>query len=259
MKKYLNYFFFKINKVISIGSRPLAGRNFSGTICCHHKSGGNKKKLILCDFFRRINNYGYILRLIKNKNYTGLIGSIIYENGLFSYILLAETLVVGSKIYSGSFYSLESNKVGMSIPLKNIKLFTIINNLELFPFSKGILIRSAGCSGLIIKKEFSKVFIKLKSCWNIIISKYCLATIGLVSNSKHKFINLGKAGVSRNLGIRPTVRGVAMNPHDHPHGGGEGKKSPPAGQLSPWAWLTKGTPSLKKKWQRKKKKLYKNL
>ena len=228
MKKYLNYFFFKINKSISIGSRPLSGRNFLGTICVHHKSGGSKKRLYFIDFFRRINNYGYIIKIIKNNNFTALIGGIIYENGLFSYILLTETLIIGSKIYSGHILNLESNNIGMSIPIKYIKLFTIINNLKLFPFSKGILIRSAGCSGLIIKKEYNKVYIKLKSCWNIILSKYCLATIGLVSNSKHKFVNLCKAGVSRNLGIRPTVRGVAMNPHDHPHGGGEGKKSPPA-------------------------------
>jgi ribosomal protein L2 len=103
MKKYLNYYIFKINKIISIGSRPLSGRNFLGTICCHHKSGGNKKKLILCDFFRRINNYGYILKIIKNNYYTSFIGGILYENGLFSYILLSETLLIGSKVYSGSF------------------------------------------------------------------------------------------------------------------------------------------------------------
>lgn len=257
MKRYLNYILIKINKSLSIGSRPLSGRNFLGTICVHHKSGGSKKRLYSIDFYRRINNYGYIIKIIKNNKFTGLIGGIIYENGLFAYILLTETLMRGSKIYSGSFNNI--NNIGMSIPLKYIKLFTIINNLELFPFSKGILIRSAGCSGLVIKKEFNKVYIKLKSCWNLILSKYCLATIGLVSNPKHKFNNLLKAGVSRNLGIRPTVRGVAMNPHDHPHGGGEGKKSPPAGQVSPWAWLTKGTPSLKKKWQKKKKKLYKTL
>jgi large subunit ribosomal protein L2 len=103
------------------------------------------------------------------------------------------------------------------------------------------------------------VSLKLKSGWNIFISKNCLSNYGCVSNMKHKFKNLNKAGKSWSLGRRPKVRGVAMNPCDHPHGGGEGKKSPPRAQRSPWGWLTKGTPSLKKKYQIKKKKLYKNI
>ena len=259
MKIYTNYYFIKLNKTLTIGSRPLSGRNFLGTICCHHKSGGNKYKLIFIDFYKRINNYGFILNIIKNRNYTAYISGIIYENGLYTFILLTENLNLGNKIYIGSFYNIETNQLGLNICIKFIKLFSLIHNIELFPFSKSILIRAAGGSGLIIKKEYNKAIIKLKSGWNLIISKYCIAAIGLMSNSKHKFKNLIKAGNSRKMGIRPTVRGVAMNPHDHPHGGGEGKKSPPAGQLSPWAWLTKGTPSLKKKWQIKKKKLYKYI
>jgi ribosomal protein L2 len=99
----------------------------------------------------------------------------------------------------------------------------------------------------------------LKSGWNVKLSVYNLAVLGNVSNSKHKFNIIGKAGVNRLLGKRPEVRGVAMNPCDHPHGGGEGKKSPPSAQRSPWGWLTKGTSSLKKKYQIKKKKLYKSI
>ena len=257
--KYIKYYLNKLNKLLTIGYRPASGRNYAGIICCHHKSGGVKKRMILIDFYKRINNFGYILNIIKNTKYTGYISGVIYENGLFSYILLTENIYIGNKIYTGSFYNKETNQIGLNISLKFIKLFTIIHNIELFPFSKSLLIRAAGGSGLLIKKDSNKVILKLKSGWNLIISKYCISSIGLVSNSKHKFNNLIKAGNSRKFGIRPTVRGVAMNPHDHPHGGGEGKKSPPAGQLSPWAWLTKGTPSLKKKWQLKRKKLYKSL
>jgi ribosomal protein L2 len=95
MKKYLNYIFFKINKKISIGSRPLTGRNYLGIICCHHKSNGSKKKYYHIDFFRRQNSYGFILKILKNPNYTSFLGFLIYENGLFSYILLSETLKKG--------------------------------------------------------------------------------------------------------------------------------------------------------------------
>ncbi len=257
MKNFINYYFFKLNKILTIGHRPKSGRNYSGIICCYHKSGGLKNRILLVNFYKRINSVGIIINILKKKNYTGFLGGIIYANGLYNNILLTEQLIVGNKIFSGSYYNKSNSIIGNSICLKYIKLFTIIHNMELLPYLKSILIRAAGASGLIIKKELNKVIIKLKSGWNLKLSEYCIANIGIVSNSKHKFIKLRKAGTSRNLGIRPTVRGVAMNPHDHPHGGGEGKKSPPAGQLSPWAWLTKGTPSLKKKWQKKKKKLYK--
>jgi len=260
MLKYLHYFFFFINKKYTVGSRPMSGRNFSGTICVHHKSGGNKNKYYFIDFFRRINDFGYIYKILASRDRTGFIGGVIYQNGLFSYLLLTETLIIGSKIYSGSYFeNNDVNYVGLAIPLKKIRLFSLINNIEKYPFSGGTISRSAGSSAILTSKLLDKVIIKLKSGWNVILSKYCIATIGNVSNMKHKFTIKKKAGVSRNQGIRPTVRGVAMNPCDHPHGGGEGKKSPPASHRSPWGWLTKGTASLQKKYQEKKKNLYKKF
>lgn len=173
---------------------------------------------------------------------------------------MTETLKIGSKIYSGSFYDeAEVNFIGLSIPLKKIRLFSLINNIEKYPFSGGTITRAAGSCAVLTSKLLDSVTVKLKSGWNMVLSKYCIATIGNVSNIKHKFAIKRKAGVQRSLGIRPTVRGIAMNPCDHPHGGGEGRKSPPSGQRSPWGWLTKGTPSLKKKYQKKKKSLYKKL
>jgi large subunit ribosomal protein L2 len=164
MIKYLNYFIFSINKKVSIGTRPLSGRNFLGTICVHHQSGGNKKNYLYVDFYRRINSFGYIYKIIKCPNRTGYLGSIIYENGLFSYILLSEGLKINSKIYSGNFSTNKDiNQIGITIPLNNIRLFSIINNIELYPYSGGIITRSAGSSAIITTKKKENVIVKLKS------------------------------------------------------------------------------------------------
>lgn len=164
MLKYLHYFFFFINKKYTIGSRPASGRNFSGTICVHHKSGGNKNKYYFIDFIRRINDYGYIYKILKCTNRTALIGGIIYQNGLFSYILLTESLVVGSKIYSGSYFdSNDVNYLGITIPFKKIRLFSLVNNIEKYPYSGGTLTRSAGSSAILTSKLFNNTVIKLKS------------------------------------------------------------------------------------------------
>jgi len=257
MSKYLNYLFYNIKGKLSIGTRPKSGRNLSGKICVHHKSGGHKKQYYFIDFFRRINNYGYIYKILKCQNRTAFIGGIIYENGLFSFNILSENIKIGYKIGSGTIFT--NNTIGYSILLKNINLFTIINNIENYPFFGGTITRSAGTSAILTSNNDNKVSLKLKSGWNLELSNNCITTLGNISNIKHKYLCIKKAGSSRNKGIRPTVRGVAMNPCDHPHGGGEGKKSPPSGQLSPWGWLTKGTPNLKTKLQKKKKKLYKKI
>lgn len=257
--KYLNYFIYKINKKISVGCKSQSGRNFLGHICVHHQGGGNKKKYYFIDFFRRLNSFGVIYKIIKCANRTGFIGGILYENGLFSYILLSEKIRIGEKLYAGINCKINKDKLGNSVPLKQLRLFTLLNNIEKYPYVGGQISRSAGTYGIITTKQFKNVIIKLNSGWNLTLSKNCISTIGIVSNMLHKFENITKAGISRSLGIRPSVRGVAMNPHDHPHGGGEGKKSPPANQVSPWGWLTKGTPSLKKKEDKKKRKLYKSI
>jgi len=260
MSNYLKYIFSIFNKKLSIGIRPRSGRNFSGKICVYHKSGGNKNQYICIDFYRRINNFGYIYIVLKTVNRTAFIGGIIYENGLFSYILTTENLIIGNKIYSGIFkkYSFFNiNRKGNNIILRDMSLFDILSNVEKFPYSGGSILRAAGVSSILTNKSNNNVVLKLKSGWNISISKYCIATIGNISNMLHRYKCLSKAGRSKALGKRPIVRGVAMNPCDHPHGGGEGKKSPPSGQLSPWGWLKKGTPSLNTKLYKKKKKLYK--
>jgi len=151
VKKYLNYFIYRVNKKLSIGYIPQAGRNYTGAICVHHQGGGNKKKYIYIDFFRRINSYGIIYKIIKSSFRTGFIGGIIYENGLFSYILLTESLKKGSRIYSGTYLS--KNEVGTTMSLKKIQLFTLINNIEIYPYAGGKLVRAAGASGMITARE----------------------------------------------------------------------------------------------------------
>jgi len=240
-----------------VGLKPLSGRNYIGKICVHHKSGGVNKIYYLIDFHRKLNMYGFIYKIFIDINRTSLVGGIVYENGLFSYIILTDGLKIGSYIYSGLL-----NKeyiLGYTLLLKNIKLFTVLNNIELYCNKGAKLVRSAGNSAIATSFNNNIINVKLKSGWNVKLSIYNLATYGNVSNSKHKFNIINKAGNNRLLGIRPSVRGVAMNPCDHPHGGGEGKKSPPSAQRSPWGWLTKGTPSLKKRYQIRKKKLYKNI
>jgi len=249
--KYTKYLFFKTNKKILIGLKVSAGRNLLGTICVRHKFGGNKLKFFNIDFFRRINSYGYVYKIIKYNNRTANIASIIYNNGLFSYIIISENIILGQKVYSGIFNTL--NKVGYTSLLKNVNLFSLINNVEIYPKKGASITRAAGTSVLLTSNNNNKIIIKLKSGWNIYLSKYCLINYGNVSNIKHKFYNLKKAGKAWSLGIKSRVRGVAMNPCDHPHGGGEGKKSPPSAQRSPWGWLTKGTSYLKKKLIKKKK------
>jgi len=130
--------------------------------------------------------------------------------------------------------------------LTYINLFTIVNNIELYPYKGSQIVRSAGTSAIITGKINNKMSLKLKSGWNIYISEFCMSTLGRVSNITHNLKKFKKAGDVVNLGKRPIVRGVAMNPCDHPHGGGEGKKSPPASPVSPWGWFTQHTPSKKK-------------
>lgn len=254
--KYLNYFFTNINKKMKIGGHLKSGRNYLGTICVHHRFGGNKLKKYNIDWYRRIESYGYLYKILVDTNRTAFIGSIIYENGLFGNIILSENIKIGQKLYSGILN--KNINLGYTCLLNNIKLFSIVNNIEIYPGKGFALSRAAGSSSLLTSINNNIATLKLKSGFNIFLSVNNLANFGLSSNMLHKIKDLKKAGKSWSMGIRPTVRGVAMNPCDHPHGGGEGKKSPPKAQRSPWGWLTKGTPSLKKKYM-KKKKMYRKL
>jgi len=244
------YFFKTLEKKLRLGFISSSGRNFLGCICVHHRGGGHKKKSYIVDFFRRINSFGYVLKIYKTPFYTSFLGFIVYQNGLSNYILLPDGVAVGFKIYLGSFITSDRlkdfNYLGASLPLYYFNLFSLVSNVELSKFKGGILSRAAGTSLILTSKIDNKILLKSKSGWNFLVSNSYISSFGASSNILHCFNRINKAGKLRSLGIRPTVRGVAMNPCDHPHGGGEGRKSPLASAKSPWGWLTKHTSSKNK-------------
>ncbi len=210
-----------------------AGRNNRGVITTRHKGGGHKQRYRLLDFRRdKIGIEGEVASIEYDPNRNARIALIHYKDGEKRYILHPKLLNIGAKISSGENAPLE---IGSSLPLKSIPLGTEVHNVEIIPGRGGQLVRAAGASAQIVAKDGDFVTIKLPSSEVRLIRKDCKATIGQLGNVEHNNITSGKAGRSRWLGIRPTVRGVVMNPCDHPHGGGEGRS--PIGRarpVTPW-------------------------
>ena len=214
------------------------GRNNQGRITSRRMGAGTKRKYRLIDFKRnKFDVYGEVVRNEYDPNRSSFISLIKYEDGEYRYIISPEKLSVGDKIISGKNVEV---KEGNCLPLSNIPVGTNIYNIELKPGAGGQLVRSAGTSAQLVSKDDVFVQIKLVSGEIRIINKNCLATIGVVSNPDNKNIKLGKAGRNRYLGRRPKVRGVVMNPVDHPHGGGEGRTSGGRHPVTPWGKSTKG-------------------
>lgn len=224
-----------------------AGRNSYGRITVRHRGGGNKRKYRIIDFKRNKEGVKATVKTIEyDPNRTANIALIEYEDGVKSYIIAPNGLKVGDVISSGADADI---KPGNTLPLVNIPLGTLIHNIELFPNRGGQLVRSAGNSAQLMAKENGYAQVRLPSGEVRMVSLNCRATIGEVGNGDHENISIGKAGRKRHMGWRPTVRGVVMNPCDHPHGGGEGK-SPIGmpGPVTPW-----GKPTLGYKTRNKKK------
>lgn len=222
-----------------------SGRNNNGRITTRHCGGGHKKRYRIVDFKRnKFGVPGKVKTIEYDPNRTARICLIVYADGEKRYIIAPEGIKVGDTIVSGEQVDI---KVGNALPLKNIPLGTLIHNIELKPMKGGQLIRSAGGSATIMAKEGKFTHIKLRSGEVRLIHQECYATIGQVGNAEHSLIKIGKAGKSRHLGIRPTVRGVAMNPVDHPHGGGEGKTAGGRHPVTPWGNPTKGGRTRKNK------------
>lgn len=222
------------------------GRNNRGIITIRHRGGGHKRRYRLIDFHR--NNYhieGVIASVEYDPNRNAHIALVHYLNGNKRYILHPNSIQVGDKIISGSGAPLN---LGNTLPLDEIPLGTSIHNIELVPNKGGQLARCAGTSAKILAKEGNYITLRLPSKEIRLIPKKCFATIGEVSNNDVFLIRSGKAGRTRWLGKRPTVRGSVMNPCDHPHGGGEGRT--PIGRskpLTPWGKPTLGMKTRKKK------------
>ena len=214
------------------------GRNNQGRITVRHIGGGQRQKYRLVDFKRDKDGItGRVERLEYDPNRTALIALIAYKDGEKRYIIAPANLEVGATVVSGADSPIS---VGNCLPLKNIPVGTTIHCVEMKAGKGAQMIRSAGCSGQLVAKEGVYATLRLRSGEMRKIHILCRAVIGEVSNSEHSLRSLGKAGANRWRGIRPTVRGVAMNPVDHPHGGGEGRTSGGRHPVSPWGVPTKG-------------------
>ena len=222
-----------------------SGRNAQGRITVRHHGGGNRRKYRVIDFKRnKVDMPATVLSIEYDPNRTAFIALVEYEDGEKRYILAPVGLKVGDKVESGANADVLP---GNALPIANIPVGTIIHNIELYPGRGGQLVRSAGNMAQLMAKEGGRALVRLPSGELRYVALNCMATIGQVSNEDSANVKIGKAGRKRHMGVRPHVRGVVMNPVDHPHGGGEGK-SPIGhpGPLTPWGKPTLGYKTRKK-------------
>lgn len=214
------------------------GRNNRGVITVRHRGGANKRYYRIVDFKRNKFNIPGIIETVEyDPNRSSFIALVKYVDGERRYILATINMKPGMKIISGDDVEIAE---GNCMPLKNVPLGTQVHNIELKEGKGGQMARSAGAYAEVLAKENKVVHLKLPSSEIRIVRESCLATIGQISNAEHMNIVIGSAGRKRHMGIRPTVRGVAMNPIDHPMGGGEGKTAGGGHPVSPWGQKTKG-------------------
>jgi len=233
-------------KSLTVSLNKTGGRNMYGRITMRHRGGGHKRKYRIIDFKRDKDGVPAKVAAIEyDPNRSARIALLHYVDGEKRYIIAPDGLAVGQVVESGPDADI---KVGNALPLANIPAGTVVHNIELQPGKGGQLARSAGASAQIMAKEGEYVTLRLPSGEFRMVHQNCRATIGQVGNLDHENIVIGKAGRSRYMGKRPHVRGVAMNPVDHPHGGGEGRA--PVGRpspVTPWGKPTLGTKTRKKK------------
>ena len=225
-----------------------SGRNSYGRITVRHHGGGNRQKYRIIDFKRiKDNMEATVVGIEYDPNRSANIALVKYEDGTLSYIIAPQGLTDGDKVVSGEGVDI---KAGNCMPISNIPVGTLIHNIELNPGQGGKLVRVAGQSAQLMAKEGKYAHVRLPSGEMRLVLAKCRATVGTVGNADHENVKLGKAGKTRHLGIRPTVRGSVMNPVDHPHGGGEGRAPVGhSGPMTPW-----GKPALGYKTRNKKNK-----
>ncbi len=228
----------KPEKALTVGLTKKGGRNNTGRITMRRQGGGHKRTYRIIDFKRRrFDIPATVVNLQYDPNRTAFIALIKYKDGEKAYILAPQRLAKGDTVISGARVDI---KPGNAMPLKAIPVGTIIHNIEMKPGKGGQIARSAGAYAQLVGRDGGYAQVRLKSGEVRLIHQDCMATVGAVSNPDHMNINLGKAGRKRWLGKRPQVRGVAMNPIDHPHGGGEGRTSGGRHPVTPWGKPTKG-------------------
>ncbi len=233
-------------KSLVVTVKKNGGRNNQGKITVRHHGGGAKRKYRIIDFKRnKLNVPGTVASIEYDPNRTANIALINYADGEKRYIIAPKTLAVGMTVEAGENADI---KVGNALPIMNIPVGTMVHNIELRPGKGGELARSAGSSAQILGREGNYVMIRLSSGEQRKVLGTCMATVGEVGNEDSSLVKVGKAGRSRHMGIRPTVRGSVMNPNDHPHGGGEGRA--PVGRkapMTPWGKPALGLKTRKKK------------
>ena len=237
-------------KSLLVPRKGTGGRNVHGHITCRHKGGGHKRMIRILDFRRNKKDIpGLVCSIEYDPNRSARIALLVYKDGDKRYIIAPLGLAVGDSVMSGSTADI---KPGNTLPLRNIPLGTLIHCIELKPGKGAQVARSAGVEANLLAKEGNYAHVKLPSGEVRLFHLDCYASIGQVGNAEHSTIVCGKAGRARWLGRRPKVRGVAMNPVDHPHGGGEGKTSGGRHPVSPWGKPTKGMKTRNKKKQSSK-------
>ena len=225
-------------KALTQGLSSKGGRNNLGRMTVRHRGGGHKRRYRVIDFKRRkFDVVGTVERLEYDPNRSAFIALVAYGDESQAYILAPQRLAVGDTVVAAERADI---KPGNAMPMRNIPLGTIIHNVEMKPGKGGQLARAAGAYAQLIGKDAGYALLRIGSGEQRMVRAECMATIGAVSNPDHKNIKLAKAGRSRWLGRRPKVRGVAMNPIDHPHGGGEGRSSGGRDPVTPWGKPTKG-------------------
>lgn len=228
----------KPEKTLTEGLSKTGGRNNKGRITSRRRGGGHKRRYRIIDFKRnKFDVQATVLRIEYDPNRTAFIALIEYKDGEKAYIIAPQRLSIGDVVIAADKADVQP---GNAMPLKNIPIGTIVHNVELKPGKGGQMARSAGTYVQIVGRDAGYAQIKLASGELRIVRGECMATIGAVSNPDQSNINIGKAGRNRWLGRRPSVRGVAMNPIDHPHGGGEGRTSGGRHPVTPWGKCTKG-------------------
>ena len=226
------------------GIKSIAGRNNSGRITVRHQGGGHKRKFREIDLRRdKLGVPGTVSTIEYDPNRSAHIALITYVDGDKRYILAPDQIKVGQKVMSGEAPEIS---VGNTLPLANIPLGTVVHNVELTPGKGGQMARSAGSSVQLMSKDNGKAQLKMPSGEIRQVNLSCCATIGVVGNTQHGTIKIGKAGRNRHKGIRPAVRGVAMAPNAHPHGGGEGKSGIGMAPKTPWGKKAMGLRTRKK-------------
>ena len=229
---------------LTLPLKKSGGRNVHGHITTRHKGGGHKRRIRIIDFKRDKENIpAKVIGIEYDPNRSSRIALLEYTDGERRYIICPVDLHLNDEVLSGTGAEI---KTGNTLPLRNIPLGTLVHNVELIRGNGAQIVRSAGSSAQIMAKEGNLAHLRLPSGEIRLIHLDCKATIGQVGNIDHSSISIGKAGKSRWLGIRPSVRGVAQNPHDHPLGGGEGKSSGGRHPCTPWGKPTKGYKTRKK-------------